>query len=443
LEACPFIAIVCVGTHNHPPLPPEKIPVDIKLSLQSLISQAIDDNNIITPRYIQSKIHQSLNSVDKLRILVAKAYKNMHPYGQGILGVLHAAKNSHSEIKDYVHHIEWINSSLILIICMLKQQADLLINLRSFQIDLAFKRIKGDINEFEINIYDTKNKLILSYCRIYTNVSSADGYKKLFCTLFETIEELTNENICVRHIHQKGWECIIGDLDAVQAKGLGLALYNIDPSRDWKMHLIHIFKSCIVHFQQNLLNKRFSQEIYNLAKLILNAPSQELVESILDKIKLSDEPGAKEWANYYKTPWIISSLNVHMSKMEHNIWRTHNNNTNSAESAHALVNKEGKQLNLLSAILRSTNANVRKRKIATTKNNNKRLHHETSFQDVIEVMEMESIDNAESISMMQNNNKNNSLLDIELEERKVALLEHQTRIRKEAAEVEAIELQNK
>ncbi|CAG8851495.1 34688_t:CDS:2, partial [Racocetra persica] len=31
LEACPFIAIVCVGTHNHPPPPPEKIPVDIKL----------------------------------------------------------------------------------------------------------------------------------------------------------------------------------------------------------------------------------------------------------------------------------------------------------------------------------------------------------------------------------------------------------------------------
>ncbi|CAG8843705.1 15171_t:CDS:1, partial [Racocetra persica] len=52
-----------------------------------------------------SEIHQSLNSVDKLRILVAKAYKNMHPYGQGILGVLHAAKNSHSEIKDYVHRI--------------------------------------------------------------------------------------------------------------------------------------------------------------------------------------------------------------------------------------------------------------------------------------------------------------------------------------------------
>ncbi|CAG8846871.1 640_t:CDS:2, partial [Racocetra persica] len=76
LEACPFVAIVCVGTHNHPPPPPEKIPADIKLNLQTLITQAIEDNNIITPHYIQSsnliqayfksetlsEIHQSLNS---------------------------------------------------------------------------------------------------------------------------------------------------------------------------------------------------------------------------------------------------------------------------------------------------------------------------------------------------------------------------------------------
>ncbi|CAG8809595.1 22066_t:CDS:2, partial [Racocetra persica] len=59
-----------------------------------------------------------------------------------------------------------------------------------------------------------------------------------------------------------------------------------------------------------------------------------------------------DWAKFYKTPWIISSLNMHMSKMEHDIWKKHNNNTNSAEAAHALVNKEGKQLKLLSAILR-------------------------------------------------------------------------------------------
>jgi len=42
---------------------------------------------------------------------------------------------------------------------MLKEQAELLIKLKSFQIDLSFKRIKGDIIEFEINTYDEKHKL--------------------------------------------------------------------------------------------------------------------------------------------------------------------------------------------------------------------------------------------------------------------------------------------
>ena len=56
LVTCPFIALVCIGTHNHPPPPPEKIPADIKTNLQKLINQAIDNNNAITPWHIQSSI---------------------------------------------------------------------------------------------------------------------------------------------------------------------------------------------------------------------------------------------------------------------------------------------------------------------------------------------------------------------------------------------------
>ncbi|UZO05532.1 uncharacterized protein OCT59_025880 [Rhizophagus irregularis] len=40
-----------------------------------------------------------------------------------------------------------------------------------------------------------------------------------------------------------------------------------------------------------------------------------------------------------------------MSKMERHIWGKYGNYTNIAESAHALINREGKQLNLMSAIL--------------------------------------------------------------------------------------------
>ena len=78
---------------------------------------------------------------------------------------------------------------------------------------------------------------------------SADDYKKLFSTLFDVIQELTNEPLYIYHIHGKGWECILGDLDSKQAKGLSLALYELDSSKDWETHLTYIFKSCVVHFQ--------------------------------------------------------------------------------------------------------------------------------------------------------------------------------------------------
>ncbi|CAG8735258.1 25910_t:CDS:2, partial [Racocetra persica] len=153
------------------------------------------------------------------------------------------------------------------------EQVELLINLKTFQIDMSYKCIKGDINEFEINTYDKKYKLILSYCRIYTNISLADGYKKLFNILFNTIQELTNKPLYIYHIHSKGWECIIGDLDAGQAKGLGLALYELDQSKDWESHLMHIFKSCIIHFQRkisstNIKEKRVRQNNSQVTNII-------------------------------------------------------------------------------------------------------------------------------------------------------------------------------
>ncbi len=42
---------------------------------------------------------------------------------------------------------------------MLKDQAKLIHKLESIQIDLTFKRVKGNINEFEINSYNSKHKL--------------------------------------------------------------------------------------------------------------------------------------------------------------------------------------------------------------------------------------------------------------------------------------------
>jgi len=40
LEECPFVALVCVGKHNHSPPPPERTPNGIKDNLQIMIKEA-------------------------------------------------------------------------------------------------------------------------------------------------------------------------------------------------------------------------------------------------------------------------------------------------------------------------------------------------------------------------------------------------------------------
>jgi hypothetical protein len=45
-------------------------------------------------------------------------------------------------------------------------------------------------------------------------------------------------------------------------------------------------------------------------------------------------------------------LNLNASKINSEIWASSENNTNVAEAAHSLANREGKQLKLLTAIIR-------------------------------------------------------------------------------------------
>jgi hypothetical protein len=50
---------------------------------------------------------------------------------------------------------------------MLSEQAKKLITLEWFQIDVSFKRVKGEINEFEINTYDSNHHLSKSFLILF------------------------------------------------------------------------------------------------------------------------------------------------------------------------------------------------------------------------------------------------------------------------------------
>ncbi|GET04687.1 hypothetical protein GLOIN_2v1545568 [Rhizophagus clarus] len=197
---------------------------------------------------------------------------------------------------------------------IIKDQAKLVHTFESIQIDLTFKRNKENINEFEINSYNTKHKLILSYTRVYTNVITTEGYQQLFTVLFNVIKNLIGSEVNFKHINRKGIGCIIGDLDAAQAKGLGLFLQSKDSQRNWETHLKVILKSCVIHFERNARTKKFSSETLKLISNIPIASSLNELETIFQTLEQVEDPKIK--------------------------------------AAHALANREGKQLKLLTAIIR-------------------------------------------------------------------------------------------
>jgi len=94
---------------------------------------------------------------------------------------------------------------------------------------------------------------------------------------------------------------------------------------------------------------------------------------------------------------------------------------------------------------KSETKNTHKRKaasISTTKG--KKIHHDQVASEVMVgmVSNKVQVENLESSSTNPTNRGNESLLSIELEERKLALLERQIKLRKETAEAEAMELKN-
>ncbi|POG67582.1 hypothetical protein GLOIN_2v280613 [Rhizophagus irregularis DAOM 181602=DAOM 197198] len=96
---------------------------------------------------------------------------------------------------------------------------------------------------------------------------------------------------------------------------------------------------------------------------LLKAESKEELNQIFSDIEKSDGNDVKDWIDYYQITHILATMNSLASLMDVEIWNRYGNNINTAEAAHSLVNRTGKQLKLLSAILRGQKLDERHLKI--------------------------------------------------------------------------------
>ncbi|CAG8646134.1 6308_t:CDS:2, partial [Cetraspora pellucida] len=97
LAECPFIVMISIGIHNHPPPPAIKTPRNIIENLQTIIYNEYDldltARKLLTrpmiKMYLQGKplssIHSSLNNQSRLNYLIEKNKRSKYPFGQDII----------------------------------------------------------------------------------------------------------------------------------------------------------------------------------------------------------------------------------------------------------------------------------------------------------------------------------------------------------------------
>jgi len=120
-----------------------------------------------------------MNNIDKLRNIIMKEQRILHPHRQGIMEVIYAFNQNEANLHDYIQRISkylnvkmfnkfilklipllflaFMDNGQVMILCMLKSQANYMKNFKYFMVDMSYKRVFGEMNEFEFNAYDENN----------------------------------------------------------------------------------------------------------------------------------------------------------------------------------------------------------------------------------------------------------------------------------------------
>ncbi|CAB4480127.1 unnamed protein product [Rhizophagus irregularis] len=299
LEKCPYIVIISKGVHAHPP-PPVKIPINLVKDSQSIMN---DENlsNLTARKFLTSTVHEFMKN------------KNLNDA--------------------YIRKIEFFQNGQILVLCMRKEQSFALLDLSYFEIDMAYKRIQGEIKEWELVAYVENFQKTLTFARVFTNNKSADAYQNIFAAVFSVVKEDTNSEICFHHIDGKG--------HPGQALGLGQYLNNRYPYLSAIEHLKHIYKICLIHFNRNIRQKsEIPTEIKKMMYAIPHLETKAEVLNVLEQIKLTQNKQAIDWVNDKSKEWVLAGISKAFTLMPIKTWNFTRFDTNVSKSAHANVNRD-------------------------------------------------------------------------------------------------------
>ncbi|KAI9103870.1 hypothetical protein DFS34DRAFT_668139 [Phlyctochytrium arcticum] len=351
-DGCPYLILISTGVHNHPPPPPSKLPTNIRKQIED--SLAGDNSNMLKARnLIGGKFLQTL-------------------FGRGtdtLAAHVHPALND-LDIRDvedgvYLRRVEFTAAGKTIIVCGLQRQIEGLLVMNQLQMDMTYKGIVGEFNEWELAFKGrggSHRGSVLAGIRIYTDGADAQVYCQIFELVNAVCKSEAGRGLKFRHIHTnetKVIDVIIGDLDQGQAKGLGLFLAKMTANTTgmtWQDHLLHVFKSCQVHFFRNVETNaagKARSSLRTFMKAITSFDDPASLDAIFGHILSAGRLVNRDleaWTVYYKQPHVIGSLNAACSQIPRDVWRNTSDSSNRMESLHADQNRDMVNTSLLNCI---------------------------------------------------------------------------------------------
>jgi hypothetical protein len=181
-------------------------------------------------------------------------------------------KLPHSE--HYIHVVR-MEGDLKLAVCLDAKLAELVHEVQYLVPDFTFKRVVGDLNEWEVAVWEAdsqesescasttlprSSKVLttrtgVTACRVYCNRATKQAFMYIFDGFFLAVEKLTGRGVRFKVFDPKGNLISIHfDMEAAQVQGFALALLKLlkgkHPEQDPDVIVRYVLKLCSVHFER-------------------------------------------------------------------------------------------------------------------------------------------------------------------------------------------------
>ncbi|KAJ7600182.1 hypothetical protein C8J56DRAFT_879912 [Mycena floridula] len=299
---------------------------------------------------LPQELHPSLVNDRKRRDIVhgAKAY-----IGVGIQGIRELREKQRSESPPpHIQDIIEFDGDGHIIIGMNSYLASLVHQALWIMVDTTFKAIQGKTNVWKLVIWSSQLNKRIVVGRVWTNRATRAAFCRLWNAIFDAVNRITKKKLTFRLFSRKAQLlCGVGDSEAAQAQGFADCILSRNlndpaesglPSFSADEILLYLWKTCLVHYIHGVLAlwSYIETEELEYLKNFPHLSSNDEIETFWTFCESSKSPKIQAWWNH-KTmyPWLLPSLNRHLTQMKKSWFDLAPNDSNAIEGSHVQVNQ--------------------------------------------------------------------------------------------------------